>query len=307
MLGASGPPVTDTVDTDELRAPVVRPAARMCRAIELIEAESAYSQHSRAPASEIKRLGMHAERIGSGAAILTRKSVNTMYNKLVGIGQASPATSGQVEHFLELAREQRVAKVSFPLGGSVRPRALPELLESHGCRRGRPGAKLWRGAGPLTRLADRDGDAPSIRICRVSPTEASLWVDVVAQVWRVFASRRAWFEARAEMPGWHHYLASVDDVPAGAAALYVGQIGRGDDAMTVGHLVDGVTLKRHRRIGVQHAIIRRRIMDGQRAGCELFTCETAPPLPRQPLASFRNLRREGFELAYLRYSWDIEL
>lgn len=99
----------------------------------------------------------------------------------------------------------------------------------------------------------------------------------------------------------------MDDVPAGAAALYVGQVGHGTGAMTAGHLVDGVTLKPHRRVGVQRAIIRKRIADGLSAGCEVFTSETAPPLPRQPLASFRNLRREGFELAYLRYSWDIEL
>ena len=57
----------------------------------------------------------------------------------------------------------------------------------------------------------------------------------------------------------------------------------------------------------QAAIIRRRLIDGRRLGCELFTSETAPPLPRMPLVSFRNLRRQGFELAYLRYPWNLEL
>ena len=75
-----------------MRAAPVRPSAAVCRAIEIIEAESAYSQHVCAPAHEAARLGLAAERMGSAAVILTRNSKNTMYNKLAALGQASPAT-----------------------------------------------------------------------------------------------------------------------------------------------------------------------------------------------------------------------
>ena len=132
-------------------------------------------------------------------------------------------------------------------------------------------------------------------------------MDVVSEVWRVFGFRRAWYEARVASSGWRHYLAWIDDQPVAAAALFVGTVGSGSSAVKVGHLVDGVTLKAWRRRGAQAAIIRRRLADGRRAGCELFTSETAPPLPRMPLVSFRNLQRQGFELAYLRYPWNLEL
>jgi hypothetical protein len=85
-------------------------------------------------------------------------------------------------------------------------------------------------------------------------------------------------------------------------SLFVGSVG----GRTVGHLVDGITSRRSRKQGAQSAIIRRRISDGVKLGCELFSVETTPPLPGMPLVSFRNLRRQGFELAYLREAWKLQ-
>ena len=123
------------------------------------------------------------------------------------------------------------------------------------------------------------------------------------RLWRTFGTRRRWYEARVRTPGWYHYLAWIDDEPVGAGALFVGDVG----STRVGHLVDGVTLGPWRRRGAQSAIIRARVSEGRRLGCELFTSETAPPLPRMPLVSFRNLRRQGFEMAYLRDAWKLDL
>ena len=92
-----------------------------------------------------------------------------------------------------------------------------------------------------------------------------------------------------------------------AATLFIGTVGAGNRAVKVGHLVDAVTRKPWRRCGGQAAMIRRRVADGRRLGCELFTSETAPPLPRMPMVSFRNLQHQGFELAYLRYPWNLEI
>ena len=98
-------------------------------------------------------------------------------------------------------------------------------------------------------------------------------------------------------------MAWIDGEPVAAGALFVGTVA----GRTVGHLVDGVTLRDWRGRGAQSAIIRRRISDGSKLGCQLFTVETAPPLPRMPLVSFRNLCRQGFHLAYLRESWRLQL
>ncbi len=282
-----------------LRATPVCPSAPICRALEAIEAESAHVQYLAAPPEVAKRFGLRTERYGSTTAILMRKSKNLLYNRLIGWGQATTATLGQLDRFIALARAHRAEAVGVPLGPKARPSGLREWLEQRGFESGYPGAKLWRDASPLSKNPVGRG----ISVRRARRADAAAWVDVVAQVWRAYGSRRAWFEARAQAPGWRHYLAWIDGEPVATGALFVGTVG----GRTVGHLVDGVTLRDWRGRGAQGAIIRRRISDGVRLGCELFTVETAPPLPRMPLVSFRNLCRQGFQLAYLRESWRLQL
>lgn len=282
-----------------LLATPIRPPTRLARAIELIEAQSAYSQHQCAPPAESRRLGLRAERIGSMSLILTRKSTNLLYNKLSGLGQAAPATQRQLDRAIELARAERVAALGVPMGSAARPTRVRNWLAKRGFELGRPGGKLWRDGSPLL----RDAGSPGVSVRRVEASEASVWVDVIAQVWRTFGFRRPWFEARVVEPGWRHYLAWIDDQPVGAGAMFVGRVG----ATPVGHLTDGATLRVWRRKGVQSAIIRKRVADGLALGCAAFTAETAPPLPRAPLVSFRNLCRQGFALAYLRESWRLAL
>ena len=275
------------------------PEAAACRALETIEAASVLAQHLAAPPEEAMRLGLHAERYGSATAILMRKSKNLMYNRLIAWGQASTATARQLDRFVALAHAHRAEAVGVPLGPCARPARLRDWLEQRGFECGHPGAKLWRNASPLPKRTS--GRGISVRVARRE--DAATWVDVVAQVWRAFGSRRAWFEARARAPGWRHYLAWIDGEPVAAGALFVGTVGE----RTVDHLVDAVTLQNWRGRGAQSAIIRRRISDGVKLGCELFAVETAPPLPRMLVVSFRNLCRQGFQFAYLRESWKLQL
>ncbi len=231
--------------------------------------------------------------------MLTRTSTNLYFNRLIALGQASPATRTQLDSFIDSAQSHGVKAVAVTLGAGARPPELTGWLKKRGFQRANPSAKLWRDSEPLNPATG----SGRVRVRRVPPKDARLWVDVVSRVWRTFGSRRAWYEARVGTPRWYHYLAWVGDEPVGAGALFVGDVG----SARVGHLVDGVTLGPWRRRGVQAAIIRTRVSHGRRLGCDLFTSETAPPLPRMPLVSFRNLRRQGFELAYLRDVWRLDL
>ena len=55
-----------------LRAIPTRPSAPICRALEAIEAESAYVQYQAAPPEVAKRFGLRTERYGSTTAIPDR-------------------------------------------------------------------------------------------------------------------------------------------------------------------------------------------------------------------------------------------
>ena len=72
------------------------------------------------------------------------------------------------------------------------------------------------------------------------------------------------------------------------------------------HLTDAATLSGFRRRGIQKAMVHQRVVDGLKLGGSWFTSETAAPKPGNPLISHRNLRRAGFEMAYIRakYIWE---
>jgi GNAT superfamily N-acetyltransferase len=52
--------------------------------------------------------------------------------------------------------------------------------------------------------------------------------------------------------------------------------------------------------GAQTALLRARIEAARELGCAVLVTETGEPAGRQPGASYRNIRRAGFEPAYVR-------
>lgn len=288
---------------------------RISCAIELAEAASAWSHH-RCCEEAAEKLGLVTEALGRESSpdlhrrpkiVLTRKSVNLLFNRVIGLGLRAPATERQLDQAVEIAQRSRVGRFAVDISPFATPGRLPSWLRARGFSPGKsPGGKLWRDDRPLeptTVSAREDG----VTVRRLEPREAGLWVDVVSQVWSTFGSRRWWYEARLREPDWYHYLSYAPDdegTPIGAGALHVVtvEVAKGE-RIRVGHLVDGVTLGPYRRLGGQSSVIRRRVEDGLELGCTLFTSETAPPLPRMPLVSYRNLCRQGFELAYLRQTW----
>jgi hypothetical protein len=71
----------------------------------------------------------------------------------------------------------------------------------------------------------------------------------------------------------------------------------------VATLFAGSTLPEARNVGAQGALIRARALAAAEAGCQWIVVETFPGTPEQPNASYRNMLRYGFEIAYQRPNW----
>jgi GNAT superfamily N-acetyltransferase len=89
------------------------------------------------------------------------------------------------------------------------------------------------------------------------------------------------------VPGFTRYLARVDGVAVGEAAMRID----GDLAQLAG----AGTLPHARGRGVQKALLRRRVADARAGGCTLAVVTTAPGTRSQ-----ENVMRRGFELLYTR-------
>jgi GNAT superfamily N-acetyltransferase len=90
-----------------------------------------------------------------------------------------------------------------------------------------------------------------------------------------------------DMRGMTRYLARVDGVAAGEAALNI------DDHLA--QLAGSGTAPPFRGRGVQKALVQRRLRDARDAGCDLAVVVTAPGSRSQA-----NVMRRGFELLYAR-------
>jgi GNAT superfamily N-acetyltransferase len=88
-------------------------------------------------------------------------------------------------------------------------------------------------------------------------------------------------------PGMTRYLARIDGVAAGEAALNI------DDNLA--QLAGSGTAPPFRGRGVQKALVQRRLRDARDAGCDFAVVVTAPGSRSQ-----ENVMRRGFELLYAR-------
>jgi GNAT superfamily N-acetyltransferase len=98
---------------------------------------------------------------------------------------------------------------------------------------------------------------------------------------------RRWFSVTMQVPGFRGYVARIDGVIAGGAALRIGD--------RVAQFSGAATLPRFRRRGVQTALLRARLADAARDGCDVGIVVTQPASKSQ-----QNVQREGFALLYAR-------
>lgn len=101
-----------------------------------------------------------------------------------------------------------------------------------------------------------------------------------------------------EQAGYRHYLALQDSQPVAAAALHTTGI--------FASMAFAGTLPGYRGLGGQSILLKARILDAIELGCKYFISETAEQTAEKPVASYRNMVRFGFEIAYLRENWIYE-
>jgi hypothetical protein len=133
-------------------------------------------------------------------------------------------------------------------------------------------------------------DADDPRIARAGVEERDLFARVLNIGYDVpeDSVRGRVFASTIDLPGWFHYLVRYDGEPGSASVLYV--------VDGVAQLFVATTMPAYRGRGGQTALIKRRLADGQAAGCDLATSQTVIDN-----ASPRNIARLGFQPLYTRW------
>jgi ribosomal protein S18 acetylase RimI-like enzyme len=224
------------------------------------------------------------------------------FNKLAGLGFAplDDAVLAEVEQ--EFDRRQAPLQVEFAV---LADHEIANRLAKRGYHlvnfENVLGIELTRAAVDRAASEYEEHAAHGITVRRTAPAEAPLWIDAV---WSGFAhadvfdgppshetyAREALervYKDFALVPGLVSYLALRDQAIAGGGSLRI------IDGLA--QLCGAATLPDHRRRGVQSALLRARLVDASREGCDLAVVTTQPASKSQ-----ENVQRAGFSLLYAR-------
>ncbi len=111
-----------------------------------------------------------------------------------------------------------------------------------------------------------------------------------AELWTSDPELRKLVEAEFSQ-SWRCYVARVAGVPAAYGALYITSDG-------VGVCAAAATVPEYRGRGLQTALLRTRIAEADRVGCDLVVAQASPGS-----TSERNMHRLGLSLAYTSVVW----
>lgn len=212
------------------------------------------------------------------------------YNRVIGLGVEEQATNQQIREILRFFSGAGVTRFFVQISPYAQPAELSEMLRQNGFKYYNNWAKFYRKSD--LPVPDYHTD---LEIVEINADYADLYGEIVIQPfgWESYSEILAHLFARVVgQPGYRHYFALDGDTPVAAAALYT----NGENAS----LAMAGTLEGYRGRGAQSALLARRINDAREMGCSYLYSETAEDTPQKGSPSYRNLRRFGFELAYLR-------
>jgi hypothetical protein len=253
---------------------------------EQAEARAWFDAVSAATPGVARALGLRAVAIAGGIALVASEIRSLLYNRAFAIGLERPLDERTLDRVIACYR--RDAPFSVQPGPATRPAAVGEWLE----RRGQHARFNW------VRWVRDTGPAPEprcdLRIRTIGRERATAFVDLAFQIFDEPAALAPWLALTVGRRGWTHYFGYDGRRAVAIGALFAS---RG-----VGWLGWGGTLASHRGRGGQSAMLTHRMRDARALGCRWLTLETAEDTPERPNPSFRNARRAGFRLLYLRPS-----
>lgn len=214
-------------------------------------------------------------------------SIDTLaFNRVIGLGTEKPGDEKQVGEIINFYRDAGVDRFFVQLSPAAKPARLPDILQSMGFHHYNNWVKLARPVSPVPVAESR------FDIEQIGPERAETFAEIIVSVFQWSEQLKTIVALPVGRPGWKHYLVYAGGRAVACAALFI--------LDEYASLAFAATLPAFRGRGAQSALIARRFRDAREAGCHWMIIETAEETPFKPVASFRNMIRLGFELAYTR-------
>jgi ribosomal protein S18 acetylase RimI-like enzyme len=256
--------------------------------------EAAYwSEYYRDVPPEIANpLGIGLANVGSASAVTASKIDILAFNRVIGLGMENGAAESQIDEIIAFYKDAGAHRFFVQLSPYSEPEDLTEILQAKGFQYHNNWVKFFREIEPLPLVDSK------LRIEQIGAERAEVFTEIIVSAFEWPEEVKPVMALPVGRPGWKHYLVYDGDRPAACGALFI----RGEFAT----LAFAATLPEYRGLGAQSALIARRFRDAAEAGCRWMLTETAEETAQRPAASFRNMRRHGFEVAYTRPNYLFE-
>lgn len=227
------------------------------------------------------------------AVVLCAPRSNVLYhNRVIGLWDDEADVSA-IDRVVDLYRTARVSRFFVHVSPRAEARGLQDALAGRGFEHHNDWLKLYR------TVEDPPEEIRGAHITRLPSRLKTRYGLDVARTFEWPEELGETMAATPDRPGWKVYVAWIDDQPAAYGAMFV--------AGGAAYLGPAMTRPEFRRQGAQTALIHHRIREAARHGCALLVTETADDSPEKPNPSTHNLMRAGFEIAYRRPNWRMDL
>ncbi len=212
-------------------------------------------------------------------------------NRVVGLGARSPVDQADLNRIINFYRNAGSSRFFIQLPAVSATEELRSLLARNGFIHYNNWIKLFR------RVSHADISVnPELSIRRIDQREADLYGQLIYMSFDWQDTRLApWLASSVGQEGYHHYIVSKGGKAIAAGALFV-------DGYMASMAFAG-TLEPFRGLGAQSLLLKTRLEDAVSAGAQYITAETAEHREDRPVKSYLNMVRFGFETAYLRENY----
>lgn len=212
-------------------------------------------------------------------------------NRVIGLGMQKTVTPEHIDEIIHFYEKAGSKRFFIQLSPYVLQADIQDMLLNRGFRYLNNWVKLVKKADQKLPVVKTN-----LKVVEVGPKEANIYGRVIYESFDWEDHRlQDWLAGTVGQPGYRHYLAVADDQPVAAAALHITGV--------YASMAFAGTLPDYRGLGAQSLLLKTRILEAIKSGCQYIISETAEPKPDKPVMSHRNMQRLGFEEAYLRENW----
>ncbi len=247
-----------------------------------------WSEYYKACEEEIvEKLGIRFVEIDGAVCCSAAKLDVLGFNRVIGLGISNPISDDQLEKIIEFFNNAGAKRFFVQVSPAAQRNNYEEILLKHRFEHYNNWAKFYKKLN--TKLPPPKS---SVIIDEVGISEAQIFNKVMKDAFEFEDELEMLLSQTIGRNGWKHYLAKDKEAAIGAGSVFLN--GKFASLAIAG------TKQNSRCKGAQTALITQRVNDAFDAGCEHIIVETAEDKPDKPSASNRNIKRFGFEQAYLR-------